>query len=418
MWSEVPATLLQVCSSASFAHLNLLVFAVAGYCWLKAAREKTKIERHEETTPMRQTEHGLSADTLSANGHRAEDPFFKSLPWGITDTGEPNPHGFPEYEHMQGVLHHGDERHFFLSNSEEPYHWENDYVRGWYLPIFRPTADAHLDNAEGWRYGSHFEGKKRKWEQRIRLQFKVPVESDGGLRFGLHLGEASGKTTFAQGAVLRFFVAAMRKILGPELYFTYGQPPKADGCEVEKPCAVMPLWIFDQFIETAGDQVPPALNDAHFGDYGIKRADNRAAYVEKLSQLKVEPGKFYSFALWGVAQYADGVRWNATLPGMPASDFNTLVGRPPVMVSLYSLTPGALSKEDGRHLESRKTNYFKAEFWSSVKPPEQKQIAALFPYVQAVVATDDDVKKKKKPKSPMTGCAAGWQRWLSQVCNR
>lgn len=339
-----------------------------------------------------------------------EDPLLRSLPRGVNHLQEPNRHDFPEYAHLQGALHRGTKRELILGNPAEPYFFDNDLCSGVFLPLCRPTrpADKHLDNAEGWAYGRHF-GKGRKWEMRIQMQFKAPVEAES-LRFGAVLPEYNHMGFVAKRSV-KTIIAAMRKFIGESLYHSIGEPPSKDGREVEMPTFALGMQAFDQIVVTLEGETPPALNDPNFNDFGVKFADGRAAFTEAVKRLELKPGTTFSCACWGLSSFADVVNWTVTGLLPMSVDLNVLGARPPVNMCIYSLKPQALTEDDQRHLESRKHVYFRCDLWSSLKSPSRQEIASLFPQ-----STEDS--KPLAEAAPEKKDAAQKKRWYNKwlVC--
>lgn len=301
-------------------------------------------------------------------------------------------HEIPDYASVLGVLHRGEDRDFCVADAPEAYCWENEHCSGKYLPLFRPTADPSKDKPGVYPYHDHFKGRKRLWEQRMQFKFKKAPEGDGGVRFGVQLPEYVPYGPWARRS-MNIVVAALRRVVGQDLYYSPGEPPQS-GQECELPTGAIPLWAFDQFIATPEGEDPPDLHDPHFASFGIIRAENRSKFVQEVSQLQMQPGCTYTFSFWGFSQFVDVVRWNVVKILPVHIDFNTLCRRPPITVACYSLKKGSLTENDQRHLESRKHIYFKCDFWASKKPPSQQQIEGLFPNLQVEEHQSNGVQRR------------------------
>jgi len=375
--------LTQISSGGYLRHLVLLGVAVVAYFLLRP-KAKSQPER-----PNGQEADGSKAAGGKVQGASAQiqDPLLQALPRGINHKGEPWSHEMQDWAHVQGVLHRGESRDFIVSDPPEAYCFENEFCTGRYMPMFRPTADPRKDKPGIYPAHEHFKGRKRLWENRFQFQFKEVPDGDGGLRFGIQLAEYVPLGTVAKRS-MAVVVAALRRVVGQDLYHSPGEP-STPGQETELPTFVMPLWAYDQFIVTPAGEEPPDLNDPHFAEFGTHRVGDRKKFIEELSQLKLEVGPTYSFSFWGISQFMDTCKWTICKVLPIAIDFNTFCKRPPVTLCVYSIKPGALTKDDKRHLESRKRYYFRIDFWASKKPPANRQIKELFPQVHVDVAPSD-----------------------------
>lgn len=172
--------------------------------------------------------------------------------------------------------------------------------------------------------------------------------------------------------------AAVKQVVGGRFYYSPGDDPVKVKGERELPIASMPLWAFDQFIETPEGEEPPSLTDPNFHTLGHLRTANRRAFVELMSKLQPRPGPTYTFGFWGISQLFDALKWELLTPGSSV-DFNRFCGGPPVHQVLYTLGKPKGNGSDQRHLESRKKYYLRFAFWSSQKPPSQRVIRELIP---------------------------------------
>lgn len=291
-------------------------------------------------------------------------------------------------------------------NSEQGYPFDNEFASGLFLATHRPTYDKALDKSGDWIYGEHYKGRKRLWEHRLQICFKKPIPR-GGLRFGIELEEyvPLNKPT---KKLMEGVVSMLRRVVGNDLYHSVGDNPKEVDGELERPVFAMPLWAFDQFIETPEGETPPDLADPQFCHFGHLRTADRGAFVDIMNTLDLQVGKTYTFAFWGISQFLDAVRWEVkgVVPLVPV-DFNTFCGKPPVHLVLYTLND---SEQETRHLQSRKNYCFRLPFWSSKKPPSLDVIRSLVPERAEVDREDNGVKQRKSFVSKVGGafscCAA------------
>jgi len=260
------------------------------------------------------------------------------------------------------------------------------------LPLMRPTANKAIDNERGgWLYGRHFKGRKRLWEMRYQFRLKKPVE--GTLFFGI-LAHRYIKFPHSMLMVIDMVMAAIRKILGANagIYYSVGDDPSKVKGEQEQPAAVMPLWAFDQLIETPEGEEPPQLNDPEFHNYGVLRATNTKEFMSTLADLELRPGVTYSFGFWGLSPLWDVMSWTVRGFSPGGINFNRFCGAPPVHNVLYSIEQ---SKTDPRHLESKKNYYFRYSFWSSAIPPREHIVKGL-----CRVSDDGSGEPRESPMTP------------------
>merc|ERR1712187_1003099 len=174
-------------------------------------------------------------------------------------------------------------------------------------------------------------------------------------------------------------IAALRKVVGNDLYPSVGDEPKATDGPQEKPVFAMPLWAFDQFIVTPEGEDAPKVTDPRFSELGLSRADNRAAFIKEMSSLDLKSGPTYTFAFWGISQFLDVINWEVGgVVLFTKINFNQFCGRPPVHVVMYSIHDADDAKET-RHLESRKRYFFDLKFWSSKCTPTPQRLQQLLP---------------------------------------
>lgn len=287
----------------------------------------------------------------------------------------------PCFPHLEIALH--PPCGFHRGNPTEPYRFENDLCYGEYLFFHPPTDGSEQEparNSEPGRlnYGEYFRGKTRIWELRIRFQFKVPPNPEYDLFFGTESEEYVPLSAAAK-QVLALAVGTVRTAVSG-LYHTPGDDPLQvpAGEEVEKPCFMLPLWAFDQFIQTPEGEDPPDLMDSNFPQMGSRRYGRSNRYAQEMTELRnnIQTGSTYTFAFWGTSRFADIINWR--LVGMPVVgpiDLNRFIGRPPLHCVLYEIAPH--DQGEKRHLQSRKRYFFKASIWSSLRRPTRQTIERL-----------------------------------------
>jgi len=141
---------------------------------------------------------------------------------------------------------------------------------------------------------------------------------------------------------------------------------------------VLPLLAFDQFVVTPEGQKAPSLADPDFPNLGKKRYKRMAAYTKEVEALQkqLKKGETYTFAFWGVSRFLDIISWKLIgIPVVTPMDFSKFAGEPGKMrIVFYGLEP---DEKEPRHLESRKTYYFRANLWSSLRRPDRTLMEAL-----------------------------------------
>merc|ERR550539_1958253 len=139
------------------------------------------------------------------------------------------------------------------------------------------------------------------------------------------------------------------------LYQSPGDDPKKVRGERERPCCVLPMWAFDQFIETPEGQEPPSLSDPGFPDLGQKRYRRMAEYAKEIDALqkRIRVGPTYTLAFWGNSRFLDVMNW--MIIGVPLAtplDFNRFAGKPPVYVAFYALSSSTGDRgAEQRHIQ-------------------------------------------------------------------
>jgi len=284
----------------------------------------------------------------------------------------------PSHPHLQATL--TPSTGLLNGMADKAYAFENDNCRGEFLPIHRPTMSPELDKSGEWAHGDHFRGRKRLWELRVHFVFKEQLS--GSLLVGIEL-EAYVPLNAGSRRLMGLTVSALRQVAGQDLYHSVGDDPSCGCGPHEKPVFMMPLWACDQMVVTPEGEMPPDLSDPNFCEYGIRRTDDRRAFVEELSKLQPRPGDTYTFAFWGISQFLDCIKWELPkiLP-FKSIDFNLFCGAPPVQLVFYTLRQA--EGAETRHLQSRKNYYFRVALWSSERKPSASKLRELFPQRAAV----------------------------------
>lgn len=244
---------------------------------------------------------------------------------------------------------------------------QNDLCSVKWILMHRPTHDPQREKTGEYPFSWHLSGRRRLWELRVQLKFhQLP---QGQVYFGVELDRfvpVSGMARQAQKAL----VSACNKIVG-DCYHTTGEDPSQVQGEAESPAFVMPLWAFDQFTVSEPGKEPGLLGN--LDGVGVCRTAGVNVYIKSMKDVlnNLSTDKVYTFCFWGVSKFLDIMKWEVCgglMPGVKM-DFNKLCGSPPVYVTLYSL-PGVNEQDtDKRHLQSRKRQYFRVEFWSALRPP-------------------------------------------------
>lgn len=289
--------------------------------------------------------------------------------------------------HPPQGLHH--------SNPKEQYHFESECTKGSYLFFHPPTDQNTSHGPDGFDYAEYFQCKSRLWEMRVHMNFKKPPPPEDPLFFGIEL-EGYVPMSRATHQAQKVIVSGIRQAVGG-LYHSAGDDPQNITGELEQPVCVLPLWAFDQFIETPEGQEPPTLWDPNFDKLGKKRYKRIAKYADEIAELQrsFKVGPTYTFAFWGNSRFLDVINWTVIgVPIVTPINFNKFAGKPPVHVVLYSLAPS--SDGEKRHLSSRKTYYFRAAVWSSSWRPHRRRIEVLTGTSEPAEPPVDEPEKKQK----------------------
>jgi hypothetical protein len=283
--------------------------------------------------------------------------------------------GIPKHVHLE--LAQDPPTGMQISNPRAPYEFENEFCKGRYIFFHTPTC-SESEGAGSLDFGEYFKDKKRIWELRFEFRFKEPPGPDDEVYFGIEM-EKYVRLSEGTKRVGTVALAAIKKALGG-LYSSYGDDPDVCKGELEKPVTVVPLWAFDQFVETPEGETAPSLTDVRFPEFGKKRASRISEYVKELDELKknFRVGATYQFAFWGNSRWLDVLNWSLIgIPMLTPLDFDNFAGRPPVYAVMYKLDPDKDKPEDKRHLNSRKRFYFRTAIWSSKKRPPRELFEKL-----------------------------------------
>lgn len=245
--------------------------------------------------------------------------------------------------------------------------FKNDFCTAKLVLMHRPTHQPHREQSGEYPFSWHLQGRKRLWEFRLQLRFQQLPQ--GQTYFGIELDRYVPVSGLAR-QVQKALVSACNKVVG-DCYHTCGQDPAEVQGEVEKPAFVMPLWAFDQFEVSEPGKEPSLLGD--LTGVGRSRADGVSVYIKALRDTinSLSTDKVYTFSFWGISKYLDIMQWEVCgglMPGVKM-DFNKLCGSPPVFFTIYSLQGISKQDKDQRHLQSRKRQYFRFGFWSTLRPP-------------------------------------------------
>mmetsp|Transcript_16336 Transcript_16336/g.30028 ORF Transcript_16336/g.30028 Transcript_16336/m.30028 type:complete len:313 (+) Transcript_16336:1-939(+) len=251
---------------------------------------------------------------------------------------------------------------------------ENERCSAKVIAMHRPTHDPKLEETREYPFAWHFEGRKRLWEIRIQMRFKTLPR--GRLHFGIELDNYVHVSGMAK-QVQKMVTSSIRSVLGCNIYHSVGDDPATTTGEVEAPTFVMPLWSFDQFVESKLGDEPDILGSLE--GIGMRRTDGLAAYLKamQITMDNLSTDRVYTFCIWGISQFLDCMSWELRVPQLFGArmDFNKLCGSAPVFVGMYELK--GTSDKDQRHLASRKQYYIHVAMWSEQQPPKTSTLQAM-----------------------------------------
>jgi hypothetical protein len=283
----------------------------------------------------------------------------------------------PDHHHLQGCFIPDTGEMIVSPNKENRAQcYENDMCVGSTITLHRATWDAALNKSGDYPNGDVFQGRSINWE--VRVQMRLKRTPDGTLKFGIELDDYVPLMVPTKAA-MKVVVAALKLIVGEDLHHSTGDDPAHTVGEAERPIFSMPMWAFDQFIETPEGEEPPSLTDPNFMNLGMTRSHD--AFARTMRNLEFRPGPTYTLSFWSISKHIDNINWTigGVIPGMNV-DFNRFCGRPPVHVSIYTLRPPADGNSaESRHLDSRKCYLFHIAFWSSQFAPPAWRLQQLLP---------------------------------------
>jgi hypothetical protein len=156
------------------------------------------------------------------------------------------------------------------------------------------------------------------------------------------------------GVIQRAFVgAAMAFIKTANPNFQYSLSGSIDG--TEKPFMAFPVMeAMNRVVATPPGETPPTLGHEILEDAkAISRRKKRpASYDWKLEYV-------YTFSMWSA--YVDFSDWRCmNLPGIRPFDLQNVIGRQPIVVTLYEIVSNANNK-DNKHLKDDKIQVAQVE---------------------------------------------------------
>jgi len=268
---------------------------------------------------------------------------------------------------MEGVsLECSGPRRLVQSNFSKAEPFDNEHCSGKWFALHRPEDPSGP-------YADYFRNRRRLWEVRVQLQFKrMP---DRPPVFGIELEEYVRLSPWSR-QVQSWVVKLLQRVVGNDLYHTNGDDPKTTRGPVESPAFIMPLWAFDQVIVSEPGEEPDITQS--LDGMGVLRNAGRSAFMQRMAELKFEPGKLYTLNFWCISRFLDTVHWEmvGVAPGTKIG-FNTFCTRPPVRVCIYELLDDPAMPREVRHLRSRKRYYWQVAFWSSANRPSRQRLEEL-----------------------------------------
>lgn len=215
-------------------------------------------------------------------------------------------------------------------NSEEPYEFENDFVRGKLLFLLN-RQDAKVPE----RVENIFDGKRRLFWVQVQLQFKKAPSGilyiGGEVPRAMNLGFFTGGLTKIILSVLQSLVRGLHYGFG--VFFPGAAATKADE---ELPHICFPLYTaVDQFVCTPPGSEPPTLGSLDFGEpkeASLARRKSGKAFYE-YNTTDTYSFHFHSF-------FIDFSRWKLqNVPGMRDVDLSVFWSDMPLQLVAYSIKP-------------------------------------------------------------------------------
>lgn len=242
-------------------------------------------------------------------------------------------------------------------NAIAAYPLDTDYFTGTMMILIRtpdvddPFAVRTEENAVTTKY---FTGKQRRFEFQFQLRLKkVPT---GRVYFACELEES-----FKMGMIQRAFVgAAMAFVRTTNSSFHYsmtGNPESPDG-RYENPHMAFPVeGSMDRLVATlAGEPVPTLGGPIYEDPESLKRR-------KKGGLVDWNTTDTYTMALWSA--YVDFLDWRClNLPGIRPFDLCSVIGRQPIILTLYDLPD---DRESDKHYRRDMTNIVRIEMGNASK---------------------------------------------------
>lgn len=297
------------------------------------------------------------------------------------------------------------------SNSPIPTSFDSEVAHGHLVCFHRPSEDNPGDPD-----GQYFKGKKRNWELRFQCTFKVAVRASD-MRIGAAAFERA-KIGAMQASLQRAVLKLAGPTLGNSLYNSPGDDPETCEGECEHPVTSVSMCECDQYIAySRGEELPNLWDHGTFSKSGSLKVHDARAYRKAMSAVTFQPGEVHTFAFWAPSRFFNLIDWRLVgIPFLGRPSLEVINGPPPVLLSLYTLTP-----EDGagetRHVDSRRSVIIKTACWSSLFPPSSEwmeKIQASSPTSRSAVATRPiagrlDLAQTRKARlelgrSPDAGC--------------
>lgn len=261
-----------------------------------------------------------------------------------------------------------------FSNASSAVSLEGEVCSAKWLWVHKPTDNATKLESGQYPYSEHMHGRKRLWEMRWQMTFKKPI--DGDLFIGIELDRF-----YKKSAVQRYLGESLKsafKHASGGAYNSDGDDPERTCGELERPSIVFPLTLIDQLIVTPEGEQPPDLASPLLPNLGIRRAEDRKAFKKAIQALTLGPGATYTFCLWCISQFADGISWLSPSRGpFPTIKFSDIEFHTPGYAVAYKLKACDKNRRESRHLDSRKEYLFRMAFWGSEVPPAPQRVREL-----------------------------------------
>jgi len=260
----------------------------------------------------------------------------------------------------------GPQEAVYVHSSHEYYPFESNVCQGFFMSLHRPSDDPQHLKKGSCPQRKHMHKKQRLWEHRIQFSMKERVE--GPVFFGVEQDRYQ-KVPWHQKAVVAQIVSAIKQAAGC-LYQSNGDDPEKTKDEAERPVAVFPLTMMDQFIFTGEGEHPPDLTDPNFSNLGCSKERDSAGFKATLEALDLVPGPTFTFGFSCVAHYFNTLLSRNALERMLPPMSRLHVGIcPPGFITMYGLKVDDSTADDRRHLDSKKLYLWRVAFWRSHVSP-------------------------------------------------